>query len=40
MAIGYDTLYGETSDALGAPTRALVDFFETHERERGYPFMQ
>ena len=28
MANDYDQLYGETRDALGAPTRVIVDFFE------------
>ena len=28
MANDYDKLYGETRDALGAPTRVIVDFFE------------
>lgn len=33
MAYDYDKLYGETRDALGAPTAIVVDFFDRYERQ-------
>lgn len=33
MAYNYDKLYGETPEALGAPTPVFVDFFHQLERE-------
>lgn len=32
MGYDYDTLYGETRDALGAPTAVFIDFFDRFER--------
>lgn len=32
MTFDYDKFYGETPDALGAPTKVFVDFFERLER--------
>lgn len=32
MAYDYDKLYGEQTDALGAPTQIFVDFFATLEK--------
>lgn len=34
MAYNYDKLYGETRDALGAPTQVFVDFFDQYDREQ------
>ena len=33
MATDYDRLYGESANALGAPTQAFVDFFDRYGRE-------
>lgn len=33
MAYDYDKLYGETADALGQPTRIIVNFFKKIERK-------
>ena len=32
MSYDYDALYARTPDALGAPTRAFVDFFDGYDR--------
>jgi len=32
MSYNYDKLYGETRDALGAPTSIFVDFFDQFDR--------
>ena len=33
MAYNYDKLYGETPDALGPPTKVIVDFFNSLDRK-------
>lgn len=33
MAFNYDKLYGETPDALGPPTKIIVDFFDSLDRQ-------
>ena len=33
MAYDYDKLYGETPEALGPPTKVIVDFFDSFDRK-------
>ena len=34
MAYDYDKLYGETREALGPPTKTIVDFFDRYDRQK------